>query len=241
VGVRRFFGRDVIERNNVPACLDRFIGPDTGDATDPAWNKLLWPRFWIIFSWREMADRVSITGLLHDWISGEEAALGELAPYVYRELHMLAQAYLRRSRPNQTLQPTALINEVYLRLLDQKRCLRVENRSHFFGIAARLMRQVLVDYTRAHHAEKRGAGACAVTLDRATALASAAPDVLDVDEALNRLCEFDMRKGRIVEMRYFGGMTREEIASALGISLATVKRDLRLAEAWLRSYLQHRQ
>jgi RNA polymerase sigma factor (TIGR02999 family) len=114
---------------------------------------------------------------------------------------------------------------------------RFENRSHFFGIAARLMRTILVDYARAHCAAKRGGGAAAVTLDETAALAPAAPDVVDLDEALNRLTVFDPRKAEVIEMRYFGGMTLEEIASARGLSLATVKRDLRLAEAWLRSRL----
>jgi RNA polymerase sigma factor (TIGR02999 family) len=185
-----------------------------------------------------MADPASITRLLNDWSSGSETALNALTPHVYRELHVLAQACLRRSRPNQTLQPTALINEAYLRLIDQSQPVRLENRAHFFGIAARLMRQVLVDHTRSHYAAKRGGGANAVTLDDAVALSHKAPDILEIDDALHRLAEFDARKATIVEMRYFGGMTREEIATALNVSPGTVKRDLRLAEAWLRSYLQ---
>jgi RNA polymerase sigma factor (TIGR02999 family) len=188
-----------------------------------------------------MAEPATITRLLNDWSGGSQAALDALTPLVYRELRVLAQAQFRRSRPNHTLQTTALINEAYLRLIDQSQPVRLENRSHFFGIAARLMRQVLVDYTRAHYAAKRGAGAGAVTFEEAAALSHAAPDVLEVDEALNRLFELDIQKARMVEFRYFGGMTHEEIACALDVSVSTVKRHLRLAEAWLRSHLQDRQ
>jgi RNA polymerase sigma factor (TIGR02999 family) len=185
-----------------------------------------------------MADPAFITRILNDWSSGNQAALDALTPHVYGELHVLARAYLRRGRPNQTLQPTALINEAYLRLIDQAQPVRFENRAHFFGIAAHLMRQVLVDYSRCHFAAKRGAGATPVTLEMAAGLSPIAPDVLELDEALSRLADFDSRRAAIVEMRYFGAMTREEIAAALDVSVGTVKRDLRLAVAWLRSYLQ---
>jgi RNA polymerase sigma-70 factor, ECF subfamily len=149
------------------------------------------------------------------------------------------RTYLNRGRRNQTLQPTALINEVYLRLTDQSQPVEWECRSHFFGIAARLMRQILVDYPRAHRAVKRGGEAAAVTLDEFVALApSQAPDILEVDEALTRLTEVDERKPKIIELRYFGGMSREGIATACGLTIATVKRDLRLAEAWLRRDLR---
>lgn len=182
------------------------------------------------------AEPHAITRLLRDWGGGNKAALDELTPHVYRELYSLARAYLRRSRPNQTLQPTALINEAYLRLIDQTEPLSLENRSHFFGVAARLMRSVLVDYTRAHHAAKRGGGEGGVTLLEDMAVAPGpAPGVLDIDDSLNRLAELDERKAKVIELRYFGGMTREEIADALNLTLATVKRDLRLAEAWLRN------
>ena len=155
---------------------------------------------------------------------------------MYRELHALARAYLRRGRRNQTLQPTALINEVYLRLIDQSKPVEWECRSHFFGIAARLMRQILVDSAREHRALKRGGEAVPVALDdlAAAVLPSMAPDILALDEALTRLEQWDERKAKIIELRYFAGMSREEIANAYGLTLATVKRDLRLAEAWLR-------
>jgi RNA polymerase sigma-70 factor, ECF subfamily len=157
---------------------------------------------------------------------------------VQGELRALARTYLSRGRRNQTLQPTALINELYLRLIDQSRPPQWEGRSHFFGIAARLMRHILVDYVRAHRSLKRGGGALAVTLDEMSALSpSKVPDLLEVNEALSRLAQADERKAKIVELRYFGGMSREEIAVACGLTIATVKRDLRLAEAWLRREL----
>ena len=179
-----------------------------------------------------------VTELLVAWGRGNQAALEELTPRVYHELHALAQSYLRRGRPNQTLQPTALINEACLRLLGQDQPIQWENRAHFFGIAARLMRMVLVDYSRARTASKRGGAAAAVTLDDAMALApNRTPDVLEVNDALDHLAKIDERKAKVIELRYFGGMDREEIATALNLTLATVKRDLRLGEAWLRRYL----
>jgi RNA polymerase sigma-70 factor, ECF subfamily len=180
----------------------------------------------------------STTQLLIDWGKGSRAALNELTPRVHRELHALARVYLKRERPNHTLQPTALINELFVRLIDQTQPLQWENRTHFFGIAARLMRRVLVDHAREHRAIKRGGGAALATLDEITVLASGrAPGVLEVDEALNRLAEVDERKANVIELRYFGGMTREEIAQAAGLTVATVKRDLRLGEAWLQRHL----
>jgi RNA polymerase sigma factor (TIGR02999 family) len=187
-----------------------------------------------------MGEHPSITQLLGEWNKGNRAALDELTPHVYRELHILARKYLSRGRPNQTLQPTALINEAYLRLIDQSQPVHFENRSHFFGIAARLMRIVLVDYARAHYAAKRGRGATFVTIEETAALvANQAPDVLKVDEALRHLAILDERKSKVIELRFFGGLTREEISIALGLTTATVKRDLRLAEAWLRRYIAH--
>src|SRR5438067_1334983 len=135
-----------------------------------------------------MTEPRSITGLLIDWSNGDRAALDELTPHVYRELHALARTYLSRGRRKQTLQPTALINEVYLRLIDQSQPIHWDGRSHFFGIAARLMRLVLVDHARARYAEKRGAGSVAVTLEQAVALTpNRTPDILEIDQALTRL------------------------------------------------------
>jgi RNA polymerase sigma factor (TIGR02999 family) len=188
-----------------------------------------------------MSEHPSITQLLAEWNQGSRAALDELTAQVYRELHILARKYLNRGRPNQTLQPTALINEAYLRLIDQSEPVHFENRSHFFGIAARLMRIVLVDYARAHYAAKRGRGTVAmVTLDETAALVrNQAPDVLQLDDALRQLATLDERKAKVIELRFFGGLTRDEIARTLGLTTATVKRDLRLAEAFLRRYFAH--
>jgi RNA polymerase sigma-70 factor, ECF subfamily len=185
-----------------------------------------------------MDDSPSVSDLLVAWGRGEPAALEQLTPRVYRELHKLARAYLRRGRPNQSLQPTALINEAYLRLLDQSQPVQWENRAHFFGIAARLMRLILVDHARTHQAAKRGGAAAAVTLSDCMAVSPArAPDVLEIDEALDRLAAVDERKAKVIELRYFGGMDRGEVATALGLTVPTVKRDLRLGEAWLRRFL----
>lgn len=184
-------------------------------------------------------DQVSITQLLISWGEGNPAALEELTPQVERELHALAKSYLRRGRQNQTLQPTALVNEAWLRLLGQDQRPRLENRAHFFGIAARLMRHVLVDYARAHRAAKRGGGETnVITLEDAHFLLPGhAPDVVEVHEALDALAKVDERKAKVIELKYFGGLAREEIAAAEGLTLATVKRDLRLGEAWLRRFL----
>jgi len=180
----------------------------------------------------------TVTQLLFRWSQGDQAALEELAPRVQRELYSLARSHLKRGRPNQTLQPTALINEAWLRLIGRLPNIQWENRSHFFGIAARLMRIVLVDHARARHAVKRGGAVEPLTLDDANLLSPGkAPEILEVNEALDQLAKVDERKAKVIELRYFGGMTREEIAAALGLTLPTVKRDLRLAEAWLRRFL----
>lgn len=184
-----------------------------------------------------MPGEPPITQLLVDWRQGDKAALEELTPRVYRELQGLARAYLRRGAPNLTLQPTALVNEAWLRLIDQSQLPKWESRAHFFGIAARLMRLVLVDHARMQHAAKREGGQ-AVTLGDSIALSPArTPDVLAVNEALDALAKVDERKAKVIELRYFAGMDREEIATALDLTVPTVKRDLRLAEAWLRRFL----
>src|SRR5581483_12159653 len=162
-----------------------------------------------------MQGESPITRLLVDWRRGDSAALEELTPHVYRELQQLARSYLRRQAPNQSLQPTALVNEAWLRLIGQSQLPQWESRAHFFGIAARLMRLVLVDHARMRHAAKREGGQ-AVTLQDSIALSPArAPDVLEINEALEQLAKFDERKAKVIELRYFGGMEREEIATAL--------------------------
>jgi RNA polymerase sigma factor (TIGR02999 family) len=181
-----------------------------------------------------------VTELLHAWGAGDEAALHQLVPLVESELRRLAGAYMARERTGHTLQPTALVNEAFLRLVDAQD-VRWQGRAHFFGIAARLMRRVLVDHARARGFQKRGGGAHAVPLESAV-LVSRAPDIalLDLDHALDQLATLDDRKARVVEMRFFGGMTVEETADALGISSDTVKRDWRLAKLWLLDALEER-
>jgi RNA polymerase sigma factor (TIGR02999 family) len=169
-----------------------------------------------------------------------EKAVAELMPLVYDELRRLAAGYLRRERPGQTLQATALVNEAFVRL-SRERGKPFQNRTHFLAIAALSMRQILVQRARAKHAEKRGAGAERITLDESIA-GRAAPteagiDVLALDEALTRLAELDQQQAKIVELRYFGGLTIEETAESLEISPATVKRQWTLARAWLRREL----
>jgi RNA polymerase sigma factor (TIGR02999 family) len=179
-----------------------------------------------------------VTRLLSEWSAGNQAALDELTPLVYAELHSRARNYLRRERPDHTLQPTALINEAYLRMVND-RPPEWNGRSHFLAVASRVMRQILVDHARRHVAEKRGSGAANVSLDEALVPAhSDSSDLMALDQALTKLAEFDERKSRIVEMRYFGGCTVEETAEALGIATITVIRETRLAEAWLRRTMQ---
>lgn len=175
-----------------------------------------------------------VTKLLVDWSKGNQAALDELAPLVYRDLHQRARGYLRQERPDHTLQPTALIHEAYLRLVTDSPP-EWNGRAHFYAVASRVMRQILVDHARRHQAGKRGGGAADVSLEEALIPArSDSAELMALDEALEKLAAFDERKCKIVEMRYFGGCTVEETAEALGIAGITVMRDMRLAEAWLR-------
>ena len=181
-----------------------------------------------------------VTELLKAWGGGDEAALNELVPLVESELRRLARGHMARERAGHTLQTTALVNEAYLRLVDAQD-VRWNDRAHFFGIAARLMRRVLVDHARQRAVQKRGGGAHAVPFDDAL-FVSRAPDIelLDLDRALQALAAVDERKARVVEMRYFGGMTVEETADALAVSTETVKRDWRLAKLWLLDELEGR-
>jgi RNA polymerase sigma factor (TIGR02999 family) len=173
------------------------------------------------------------TELLGDWSGGDEGALEKLIPLVQPELHRLAHYYMSRERAGHTLQTTALLNEAYLQLTDKTQP-PWQNRTHFMAVAAQLMRRIMVDHARARHALKRGAGAIRVTLDE-TALVTEerAEKLLALDEALEKLAEFDRRRCEIVEMRYFGGLTVEEIADVLKVHPNTVKRDWRAAKAWL--------
>jgi RNA polymerase sigma-70 factor, ECF subfamily len=171
--------------------------------------------------------------LLRAWGGGDESALGTLVPLVEAELRRLARGYMARERLGHTLQVTALVNEAFLRLIDAKK-VPWQDRAHFLGIAARLMRRVLVDHARARGMKKRGAGVYKVPLDEGMAV-SDAPDfnLLALDRALEALAAVDERKSRVIEMRFFGGMTVEETAAALRVSSDTVKRDWRLAKLWL--------
>ena len=176
-----------------------------------------------------------ITQLLGEIKGGNRAALDELLPLVYNELRRLADSYLRReSRKNHTLQPTALVHEAYLRLVGQKE-IDWQNRAHFFGVAARLMREILIEHARARHREKRGgAAATRVALDDAVSFYKEKDlDLLDLDEALNKLETLDKRQSEIVELRFFGGLTIEDAAEVLEISPATVKREWQTAKLWL--------
>jgi RNA polymerase sigma factor (TIGR02999 family) len=183
-------------------------------------------------------ESVPVTVLLQKWRRGDEAALPKVAEVVHRELHRLAASYLRRERPGHILQPTALVNEAFVRLIDQGAQADWENRSHFVAIAAQHMRQILVDYARRQNAAKRGDGATMISLDDAQAGTNPrSVDLLALDLALQKLTEVDARKARAMELKFFGGLEMAEIASVLKISLKTVEKDVRLGAAWLRSAL----
>ena len=175
-----------------------------------------------------------VTQMLRAWSDGDRRALDELIPIVYEELRRQAARYLRRERPDHTLQTTALVHEAYVRLVDQ-RDVRWQNRAHFFGVAAQLMRRILVDHARKDHALKRGGPAAHLPLEEAAAVAGG-PDMnlVALDEALTKLAVMDERKVRVVELKYFGGLTAKEAAEVLGVSKATVRHDWGLAKAWLR-------
>jgi len=179
----------------------------------------------------------SVTALLLDWSDGNKESLDKLIPVVYHELRRQAARHLRRERREHTLQTTGLIHEAYLRLIDQKN-VRWQNRAHFFGIAAKLMRQILVDHARKNQAAKRGGMDIKLSLEEATLISKGRDmNLMALDEALTRLATIDPRKGRVVELRYFGGLTMDETAEVLEVSLATTKHDWSMAKAWLRREL----
>jgi len=178
-----------------------------------------------------------ITQLLHDWRRGDQLALERLTPLVYQQLHRMAKRYMARERGGHTLQTTALINEVYLRLVKVKE-VHWQDRAHFFAVSAQLMRRILTDFARSHGYEKRGRGVRPVPLDEAfTLCAESTVDWVALDRALTHLGEADARKSKVVELRFFGGMTVEETAEVLQISPETVMRDWSLARAWLQREL----
>jgi RNA polymerase sigma-70 factor, ECF subfamily len=184
-----------------------------------------------------MSDTHEVTLLLAEWAKGNQRALEDLTPMVYRELRQLAASYLRKERQGHTLQPTALVHEAYVRLVDQTNP-TWQSRSHFFGVAARLMRQILVDHARKKHAGKRAG--VKVSLDQAVSFQrERSRDLIALDSGLDALEKIDPRKCKAVELRYFGGLSMDEIAQSLDVSAITVRRDLRMAEAWLRQEMQH--
>jgi RNA polymerase sigma-70 factor, ECF subfamily len=180
-----------------------------------------------------------VTQLLVDWGNGNQAALDRLMPLVYTELRQLAHRYMRRERPGHTMQTTALIHEAYLRLVDQNQ-VRWQHQAHFFGIAARLMRHILIEHARSHTRAKRGGGVGTISLDEAAIVSQArATELLALDDALERLATIDPRKSQVVELRFFGGLSVEEAAQVLNIAPNTVLRDWRMAKAWLRREINH--
>ncbi|MFN0085746.1 MAG: sigma-70 family RNA polymerase sigma factor [Blastocatellia bacterium] len=179
------------------------------------------------------APTQQVTQLLVDWRNGNQAALDQLMPLVYDELRMIARRYLGREHAGHTLQPTALVNEAYLRLVDQQH-IDWQNRAHFFAISARIMRHLLVDHARARQYAKRGGGAVQVSLaEDVASTPEQSIDLVALDQALTRLAGFDDRKNRIVELRFFGGLSADETAEVLGVSEITVKREWLKAKAWL--------
>jgi RNA polymerase sigma-70 factor, ECF subfamily len=182
---------------------------------------------------------LDVTRLLARWKDGDEAALQQLLPIVHEELRRLARRQMAGERPGHTLQPTALVNEAYLRLIDLKQ-MQWQDRAHFFAMAARLMRRILVDFARSRGYQKRGGGAQQVSFTQALDVAEGQPtDVVALDDALEELAQVDERKSRVVELRFFGGLSLEETAEALNVSRETVKRDWTFAKMWLLRHLRN--
>ena len=180
-----------------------------------------------------MPSQANVTELLHAWSDGHPAAIDKLIPLIYDEIRRIAEHYLRRERPNHTLQPTALVHEAYLRLVDQKQT-GWKNRAYFFGAAAQIMRRILVDHARQHRAAKRGGAERMVTLNEDVAFAEQRDvNLLALDDALKKLAEMDQQKSQIVELRFFSGLSIEETAEVLRVSPATVTRQWRTVKAWL--------
>ena len=187
---------------------------------------------------KEGAASRRVTQLLSRWSDGDQSALEELTPLVYEELRRIAHHYMAGERPDHTLQTTALVNEAYLRLADQTHP-TWQDRAHFFAVAARAMRQILVNYAMSYNAQKRGGGARKIELDEAALVADVqSKKVIELNEALDRLSQLDARKAQVVELKYFGGLNQDEIAEALKISTETVRREWRFAKAWLHNELR---
>jgi len=185
-----------------------------------------------------MTASPDLTGLLLEWNDGNDAALEKLTPLVYSELRRIAQACMAGERPGHTLQASALVNEVFLKLIDTRR-VQWKNRAHFFAISAKLMRRILVDFARRKHNQKRGGGAVQVTLDENVSPATdRSRDLVELDDALNALAALNPRVSQVVELRYFGGLTEDETAEALQVSTDTVLRDWKFAKVWLHRALK---
>src|SRR5258705_11862907 len=181
-----------------------------------------------------MASPNDVTQLLVAWGNGDQTARDQLMPLVYTELHRLAHRHIKKERPGHTLQTSALVNEAFLRLVDQ-RDVHWQSRAHFFSIAAQMMRRILVDYARSRRFAKRGGNAQQVSLDEELMTSNQrSADVVRLDDALNELASVDLRKSQVVELKFFGGLSIEETAEVLGVSPGTVMRDWTLAKAWLR-------
>ena len=181
---------------------------------------------------KAMAEESPITQLLVDWRAGRQQALDEAMPLIFDGLHRIAQKYMRMEDPGHTLQPTAIVNEAYIKLVAVE--IDWQNRAHFFAVAARMMRHILVDHAKAKHRDKRGGAATRLSLDDVSVSQPCADvDVLELDMAMQKLARFDERKCKVVELQFFGGLNYEEIAAVLKISAATVDRELRFAKAWL--------
>lgn len=183
-----------------------------------------------------MAEKDDVTGLLAEWQQGDDGALQRLGPYLYDELHRIAAGYMRREQSAVTLQATALVNEAYLRLAGGD--LSFNDRSHFFALAARMMRRILVDHARGKKAAKRGGGARQLTFDEAAVITAPGDALVEFDQALEKLGSFDARMAKAIEYRFFGGMSYEETAEALGISVSTLYEEVRLAKVWLKRELE---
>ena len=183
------------------------------------------------------AQPAHVTRLLSKWSQGDQSALNELTPLVYHALRRLAHRHMSSERPDHTLQTTALVNEAYLQLADQTHP-NWTNRAHFFAVAARVMRRILVNYALSYNTQKRGGGARKIELDEAALVADAqSKEVIELNEALERLSQLDARKAQVVELKYFGGLNQDEIADVLKVSAVTVRREWRFAKAWLHNEL----
>ncbi len=182
-----------------------------------------------------MCASENVTGLLSDWQQGDRAALEQLGPYLYDELHRIAAGYMKRERGSGTVQATVLVNEAYMRLAGGS--LEFSDRSHFFALAARMMRRILVDHARRRHAGKRGGGVRQLSFDEALVMDEPDYALVELDAALEKLAAFDARMARAVELRFFGGMNYDEAAEALDVSVSTLYAELRLAKAWLKREL----